>query len=56
LRQLIVVGNVLLYLPPSGGMRVFPLNNYVVRRSFVGDVLELIYLEVMDRKTLPAAG
>jgi hypothetical protein len=54
LRQLIVVGNVLLYLPPSGGMRVFPLNNYVVRRSFVGDVLELIYLEVMDRKTLPA--
>jgi hypothetical protein len=33
LRQLIVVGNVLLYLPPSGGMRVFPLNNYVVRRK-----------------------
>jgi hypothetical protein len=53
LRQLIVVGNVLCYLPPTGGMRVFPLNNYVVRRDFVGNVIELIYVEMLEKSTLP---
>jgi hypothetical protein len=53
LRQLIVVGNCLVYLPPKGGMRVFPLNNYVVRRDFVGNVVEIIYLEMLDKATLP---
>jgi hypothetical protein len=53
LRQLIVVGNVLTYLPPDGGMRVFPLNNYVVRRDFVGNVVELIYVEMLDKSILP---
>jgi hypothetical protein len=55
LRHLVVVGNVLLYLVPKGGMRVFPLNNYVVRRDFTGNVLELIYLELLDKATLPKA-
>jgi hypothetical protein len=53
LRQLIVTGNCLVYLPPEGGMRVFPLNNYVVRRDFVGQIVEIIYLELLDKATLP---
>jgi hypothetical protein len=53
LRHLIVCGNCLVYLPPTGGMRVFPLNNYVVRRDFVGQVVEIIYLELLDKATLP---
>jgi hypothetical protein len=53
LRHLIVCGNCLVYLPPSGGMRVFPLNNYVVRRDFTGTVVECIYLELLDKATLP---
>jgi hypothetical protein len=53
LRHLIVVGNALVYLPPEGGMRVFPLNNYVVRRDFTGNVVEIIYLEMLDKATLP---
>ena len=54
LRLLIVTGNVLVYLPPKGGMRVFPLNHYVVRRDFTGNLVELIYLEMLDKATLPA--
>jgi hypothetical protein len=53
LRQLIVTGNCLVYLPPKGGMRVFPLNNYVVRRDFTGNLVECIYLEMLDKATLP---
>jgi hypothetical protein len=54
LRLLIVTGNALVYLPPEGGMRVFPLNHYVVRRDFTGNVVEIIYLEMLDKATLPA--
>jgi hypothetical protein len=54
LRLLIVTGNALVYLPPKGGMRVFPLNHYVVRRDFTGNLVELVYLEMLDKATLPA--
>jgi hypothetical protein len=54
IRQIIVNGNSLLYLPPSGGMRVFHLNSYVTRRDFMGDLVELVVAEVLDRKTAPA--
>jgi len=53
LRHLIVVGNCLVYLAPEGGIRVFPLNNYVVRRDFTGNLVECIYLEMLDKATLP---
>lgn len=53
LRQLLVVGNVLIYMIPKGGLRIFPLNNYVVRRDFAGNVVELIYLELLEKSTLP---
>jgi hypothetical protein len=54
LRHLLVCGNVLVYLVPKGGIRIFPLNNYTVRRDFTGNVIELIYLEMLDKGTLPA--
>lgn len=53
LRQLLVVGNVLIYLVPKGGLRIFPLNNYVCRRDFTGNVVELIYMENLELATLP---
>ena len=52
-KHLLVAGNVLLYLMPEGGLRVFPLNSYVVRRDFVGTPIEIIYVEPMARETLP---
>ena len=53
LKQLIVAGNVLLYLPPEGGARVFPLSRYVVKRDPMGEVIEVIVKETMSRATLP---
>jgi len=52
-RLLAVSGNVLLYLPPSGGLRVFRLDKYVVKRSPDGTVLEIVVKEAVARETLP---
>lgn len=53
LKQLIVAGNVLLYLPPEGGMRAFRLDRYVVKRDPMGNVLEHITKETVAPDTLP---
>ena len=53
LKQLIVAGNVLLYLPPEGGMRVFKLNQFVVKRDPMGNVLEIVVQEKVSPDALP---
>lgn len=53
LRHLIVCGNVMLYLPPEGGMRAYPLNHFVVARDGMGNLLELIYVEILDHRSVP---
>lgn len=53
LKHLIVGGNVLLYLPPEGGMRVFPLERTVIKRDPMGTVLEIITKEDLSPDTLP---
>lgn len=55
LKQLISAGNVLLYLMPNGGMRVFSLNRYVVQRDPSGNVLKIVVKESVSPSTLPAA-
>ena len=55
LKQLIVAGNVLLYLPPEGGMRVFRLDRYVVKRDPMGNVLEIVVKEDVSPAVLPDA-
>ena len=52
LKQLLVAGNVLLYLDPKGGMRTFKLNEFVVRRDPSGTVLEIVVCEKVSRETL----
>ena len=52
LRHLLVGGNVLVYLPPQGGMRLFPLSSYVTKRDSMGNVLEIITLEKVAPDTL----
>lgn len=54
LKQLIVAGNVLLYLPKSGGLRVFRLDRFVVKRDPMGNVLEIYVLENIAPDALPA--
>lgn len=53
LKHLIVGGNTLLYLPKEGGVRVFPLSHYVVKRDPYGDVLEIITKETVSEASLP---
>ena len=52
LKHLIVAGNVLLHLPPDGGMRVFHLDRYVVKRDPMGNVLEHITKESLSSMML----
>jgi len=53
LKQLITAGNVLCYLPPGGGMRVFRLDRFVVHRDPMGNVLEIITKEDVAPDVLP---
>ena len=53
LKQLIVTGNVLLYLPPEDQIRVFRLDRYVVKRDSMGNPLEIITKESLSPLSLP---
>lgn len=53
--QLIVAGNVLVFLPPAeGGMRLYRLNNYVLQRDGIGNVVEIVAKETLSFAALPA--
>ncbi len=53
LKQLLVTGNVLLYLPPKEKIRVFRLDRYVVKRDAMGNVLEIVIKESLSPLSLP---
>jgi len=53
LKHLIVGGNCLVYFPPTGGMRMFRLDQYVVKRDPSGNVLEIIVQEKLAPDALP---
>jgi hypothetical protein len=53
LKQLLVAGNVLLYLLPEGGMKMFRLDRYVCKRDPMGNVLEIVTKENMSAMELP---
>ena len=52
--QLIIAGNVLIFLPPAeGGMRIYRLNSYVVSRDGIGTVKEIVAKETLTYGSLP---
>lgn len=53
IKQLIVAGNVLCYLPKDKGMKVFRLDRHVVHRDPMGNVLEMITKESIAETALP---
>ena len=53
LKQLLVSGNALLYLPYEGGAKMYRLDRYVVERDPMGNVLDLIVKESISPKALP---
>ena len=55
LKQLIVAGNVLLYVPDKGGLRVFNLDRYVCKRDPMGNTQSIIVKESVDPDVLPVS-
>jgi hypothetical protein len=53
LKHLIVCGNVLLYLPKKGNLRLYKLDRYVVQRDFEGTLLRAIIKETVAFDALP---
>lgn len=53
LKYLVCLGNTLCYLPPTGGMKVFRFDHYVVKRDPMGLVLEIIVKESVSPIALP---
>jgi hypothetical protein len=53
LKHLLVTGNALVYLPKEGGVRVFRLDRYVVKRDPMGNVLEVITKESVSPSSMP---
>lgn len=53
LKHLIVTGNVLVYIPDEGGMQVYRLDHYVVKRDPLGNVIEIITKEEIHPVALP---
>lgn len=54
IKQLIVAGNALLYIPPDEtGMKCYSLRDYVVERDAVGNVLQIVTRDTLARGSLP---
>jgi len=51
LKHLVVGGNALIYMGPKG-LKLYPLNRYVVDRDGNGDILEIVTRERISRKLL----
>lgn len=53
LKHLIVGGNVLLFLPPGGGMKAFHLSRYVCKRDAMGNLIDFVVKESISPSMLP---
>jgi len=53
LKHLIVGGNGLLYMPKKGDVKFYRLDRYVVKRDYMGNVLEIITKESVSPMMLP---
>ena len=53
LKNLLITGNALLYLPDEGGMRTFKLDRYVVKRDPMGNVTHIAVKETVSPMMLP---
>ena len=52
--QLVLSGNVLLFLPPKeGGMKLYRLNSYVLSRDGIGNTIEIVTKESIAYGALP---
>jgi hypothetical protein len=53
LKQLVICGNALLYLPPDGQMRVYKMDRYVIQRDYSGNIDLIVIKETISPAALP---
>ena len=53
LRHLIVAGNLLLYVTPDLQMKVYHISRYVIKRDFIGNVVEIITKDTVSPSSAP---
>lgn len=54
LKQLVVSGNCLLFLPPKeGGIKLYRLHNYVIQRDGMGNVIQIVTVDKLSVATVP---
>lgn len=54
IKQLLVAGNALLFLPPKeGGMKLYRLSSYVLQRDAIGNIIQIVTTDRMTAATLP---
>lgn len=54
LKQLVVAGNCLIFLPPKeGGVKLYRLNDYVIQRDAMGNVIQLVTVDRLSVATIP---
>lgn len=53
LKHLLVAGNILVYMLPEGGLKLYPLHSYVCQRDGEGNVLKTIAEDRLSPDTLP---
>ena len=54
IKQLLIAGNVLLFLPPKeGGIKLYRLQSYVVQRDPIGNIIHIVATDKMTVATLP---
>lgn len=53
LKQLVICGNALLYLPPEGKMRIYKLDRYVIQRDYEGNIDTIVIKETISPAALP---
>lgn len=55
LKHAVYCGNFLLYIPDTGPSKLYPLTSYVVDRDGLGNVLEMVTLDMIAPQMLPDA-
>lgn len=53
LKQLVICGNALLFLPADGQMRVYKMDRYVVQRDYAGNIDLIVIKETISPAALP---
>ena len=53
IKHLIITGNALLYMPDEGGLRLFHLDRFIIKRDPMGNIIYIATKETIAYSALP---